>query len=225
MKAISTFTFLVITLFHLLKSQTLNDDLEIIKGILELNEITIENIFRIIDTSDQRVTSLNLSAPDGIGPYTKTIDGALTSPAIPKHITILSDDIEGLSELKILKLNCNELNELPAKFINLSKLEWLDISYNQFQSIPDQLMLLPKLTHLYFCGYALDTLKSIEGGFPSLKMIDLSRAGISQIDSSFCSIDSLESLSLDGNKLSELPPELVNLSSIKMLSIHCNDFN
>lgn len=72
---------------------------------------------------------------------------------------IPSDHIDGLSQLRILKLKDNKLCELPNEIANLQHLVHLDLTNNCLTNVPSALAMLPHLQTLHLQGNPLQTIR------------------------------------------------------------------
>ena len=79
-------------------SQSYKDDTLVIRAILDANGLSNESVSSVTDSSDGRVTTLNLDK---------------------KNISILSGDIGKLNKLTFLTLNFNSLTSIPSEIGNL----------------------------------------------------------------------------------------------------------
>lgn len=81
--------------------------------------------------------------------------------------------LNGLSQLRRLELNNNELAELPTGIGNLSNLEYLNVSFNQLQTLPSTVSRLAALRVLLLENNKLVTLPMSLGTLDSLERLSL----------------------------------------------------
>ncbi|KAJ6834942.1 LRR receptor-like serine/threonine-protein kinase RPK2 [Iris pallida] len=144
---------------------------------------------------------------------------------------VLSDDLSGLAELRVLKLSSNRfLGSIPLSFFNLSGLETLDLSNNQLNgSIPPFFAGIPKLQTLDL------SFNQLSGSIPEeigekctdLEHLDLSgNFLVSGIPPSLGNCGKLRSLLLFSNLLDGgIPPELGGLEKMQVLDVSRNSLS
>lgn len=131
---------------------------------------------------------------------------------------------EGFGEcLLVLRLDENNLRNLPNSFICMKNLKVLELGDNNLTSLPDDTGALSQLEILNLSHNELSDLPSSLGDLPSLKTFDLSGNSIENLPEKFQSAEVIESLFVDKNLLKILPSWFGNLLSIKNLGIADNE--
>jgi Leucine-rich repeat (LRR) protein len=114
-------------------------------------------------------------------------------------LTLLSESVGYLKNLKELNLNRNEILVLPENFCNLKNLEVLKITHNKLIKLPENI-----------------------DGLQNLKKLYLDYNDISYLPENFCSLKNLQILSICNNKLSKLPNNLKNLKNLEEIYLDNN---
>lgn len=109
------------------------------------------------------------------------------------NLTKLSREIIGMKNLRELYLGGNKLSKIPKSILELEGLEWLTLDGNQLEEMP-----------VY------------EGCSSSLKILNLGRNKIQQINN-IGYLQHLEELHLSENPLEYLPVSLLELTQVKSL--------
>eukprot|EP00794_Sanderia_malayensis_P011106 gene11103-12275_t len=149
---------------------------------------------------------------------------------IPEEILLHQNEI-----LQHLKLNGNEISELPHHFgYWFPNLRQLDLNHNKIMSLPDDFGLrLRSLQHLNLnCNEISELPHDFGYWFPNLHQLDLSDNKIMSLPDHFgVKLRSLQHLNLNGNEISELPHDLgylfpnlhqLDLSDNKIMSLSDN---
>lgn len=119
------------------------------------------------------------------------------------QIEEIPQDIQYLTNIKVLYLNNNRLSKLCLQLGKLSRLEGLDLSDNP---------ILPSWVPI---------LSSIR----SLRQLRLYRTQVGEIPTEICKhLHHLELLGLSGNRLKSLPKEIVNQTKLRELYLKQNQF-
>ena len=128
------------------------------------------------------------------------------------ELSSLPAEIGQLTSLRTLTLNSNlELSSLPAEIGQLASLETLDLRDNpKLNSLPAEINKLPKLNKLDLS----ETRAILE--------LDWSSKGLTSVSAAVAQITTLQTLNLDGNKITELPREIGQLSLLQTLSLNGN---
>ena len=111
----------------------------------------------------------------------------------------LSESISKYAHLKILYLNDNSLQHLPAAFEQLHRLYVLSLRKNKFKEFPLELFKLAELDN-----------------------IDLSFNKIAELPAQITELKKLKRLNLRSNRITALPPEIQQLTSLKTLNLEGN---
>lgn len=132
------------------------------------------------------------------------------------------DELGNLAEVKALLLKNNQIRDLSSRFGELTSLEVLDISDNPLGHLPESFGQLRKLKSFrasnMFEVDVEDYLSSLMAG-PGHYPRFLSHGGLTDLPESFANLQELQSLMLDGNRLSNIPDSLcacVNLTSLDL---------
>ncbi|EEF40407.1 protein with unknown function [Ricinus communis] len=141
----------------------------------------------------------------------------------------VSDHIQGLRDLSVLDISCNEFaSSLPKSLGNLTSLESIDVSQNNFiGSFPTGLGRASGLTSVNassnnFSGLLPEDL----GNATSLESLDFRGSFFEgSIPISFKNLQKLKFLGLSGNNLTgKIPIEIGQLSSLETIILGYNDF-
>jgi len=153
--------------------------------------------------------------------------------------------INGLDNIKVLKLNDCEISTIPNSIINLKKLTELNLSSNQISTFPESLKKLDNLTYLKLFSNQLSQIQLKDGDLASLESIDLCHNyfevfpielsnlknlkniliwynQINYISDEISNFDHLEELNLDHNRLTVLPKSISQLNNLKVLVLKGN---
>jgi Leucine-rich repeat (LRR) protein len=110
----------------------------------------------------------------------------------------LPDEIGNLKKLEELKLNYNDLTELPATIGNLASLEYLYLDHNQLTHLPPEIGKLSNLGLFYVGKNSLEDLPVEMGNLTSLSELDLASSGVMlTLPESLCNILGLQLLAVD----------------------------
>jgi len=109
------------------------------------------------------------------------------------------DTIFKQTQLRVLLLSYNDMNELPKEIGNLTSLTTLNLSDNLIWELPPD---IAKLT--------------------SLKNLNLSNNAMANLPPGIGRLTELEKLKLSNNQLTEMPPEIKNLTSLRVLDLSGN---
>ncbi|GKB16064.1 NB-ARC domains-containing protein [Tanacetum coccineum] len=132
-----------------------------------------------------------------------------------KHPQI-SVSLAGLSCLKELYLQGNDLLEVPESIGGLSCLEYLDLEGNNLLEVPESIGGLSCLEYLDLSGNNLLEVPESIGGLSCLQDLNLKGNNFTSLPGSLSQLSHLEELSVDGCKKLEVLPELPHsLETIK----------
>ncbi|XP_076162083.1 leucine-rich repeat-containing protein 40 isoform X2 [Ptiloglossa arizonensis] len=138
------------------------------------------------------------------------------------NLTSIDPKIERLTELTIVLLHNNLLEDLPPEMGNLNKLEILNVSHNKLANIPHQFYKLTELCELYWKNNGLRELDSAIGDLVMLSHLDLSCNRLSELPLGMGYLVRLITLDLSRNKLKELPSDLTSMRALKRLDVRYN---
>jgi Leucine-rich repeat (LRR) protein len=188
------FPMLVVTTIY---TQTWKDDSLVVRQILDTNGLQAVPVDSVVDfIFEGRVNQLRFRN-------------------LLELKTILSS-IEKLDKLDQLSFNRTGLTSVPPEIGNLKSLGGLYFSYNKISSLPPEIKNLKILNHLVVGGdTAFTSVPSEIGELTSLKKLSISGSSITKLPDVICNLQSLESLILIYNKLTELPQNIGNLTSLK----------
>lgn len=161
-------------------SQDYIQDTLAVRAILNANGLTPTPVASVTDSSNGRITALNLGL---------------------KGLTTLSSEIGGLTELLKLSLEVNSLSILPTEIGNLTKLEELLLYTNNLSSLPSALGNLTKLKVLWVSGNILTTLPTEIGNLSALKRLIVFRNSIFSLPGSLTSLKPTEQCDFGFNNL------------------------
>ncbi|MEM6830680.1 MAG: hypothetical protein AAF551_09185 [Bacteroidota bacterium] len=130
---------------------------------------------------------------------------------------------------RVTALSFNSANhkiyEIPASIGRLAKLKKLFISGRlEFESLPAEIGELKELTFLsIFRSKWLKELPKEIGGLTSLKTLSIRESNMFEtLPAELGNLDNLEHLTLLNNNISSLPEEMVNMSSLFILTLNGN---
>ncbi|KOX78634.1 Leucine-rich repeat-containing protein 40 [Melipona quadrifasciata] len=138
----------------------------------------------------------------------KTLDLSYNS------LKTVEPQIENLSELTMLYLHHNLLEELPAEMGNLSN--------NKLENLPDEFYKLNELHELNLKNNSIKELDPAVGDFIMLTNLDLSYNNLIELPIGMGYLVRLLSLDLSHNMLRELPPDLTNMRALQKLNASYN---
>ena len=200
--------------------------------IFDLNQLTILSI---------RYCDLN-SIPPAIGNLVKLEYLQLRG----NNLKELPDSIQNLKELHDLDLSCNKFSVMPECIFSLTKIKTLALQQNKLTYLPNQFNRILNLDSIDLSNNQLTSLPesfsslkfskhgcvilsgNLFNSFPTnipltVKTLAMSNLGIENIPS-LAQYTQLESLYLEGNKLSELPLDFDKLNKLTRLELSSNMF-
>ena len=128
---------------------------------------------------------------------------------IDKGIATIPSSIQSLTELKVLNLSSNSLNNLSSNITSLNNLTSLNVSFNNIASIPN-IENLTLLIDLNIDGNIITSLPSLSG-LGSLVTLDVGSNGLLDLPNL---PSSLQTIYADQNSLSFLPSAISNLNYV-----------
>jgi hypothetical protein len=129
----------------------------------------------------------------------------------------LPDNLDDLSELKILSVRSTNMESLPKCIGNLKKLFLIDLDFNNIATLPESIGGLENLQYLYLIYNQLVSLPNSIGNLSKLKDIHLIKNKLKKIPESF------KYLNCNGIRLIDNP--LVSLSNINFDIVDTYSFN
>ena len=186
-----------------------------------------------VTVNDDDMTTVNgddMTVDQNICQRLNALSGTICNLPNRGITSLSSGDFDGLSSLKILRLNDNDLSSLPEDvFDGLSSLETLYLQENDLSSLPEDVFDgLSSLKALRLNDNDLSSLpEDVFDGLSSLKALSLYDNDLSSLpEDVFDGLSSLETLSLYDNDLSSLPEDVFDgLSSLETLSLEENDLS
>eukprot|EP01116_Phalansterium_solitarium_P013312 TRINITY_DN3066_c0_g1_i4.p1 TRINITY_DN3066_c0_g1~~TRINITY_DN3066_c0_g1_i4.p1 ORF type:complete len:674 (-),score=309.55 TRINITY_DN3066_c0_g1_i4:852-2873(-) len=115
-----------------------------------------------------------------------------------------------LQELHTLSLSCNRLSQLPNELFKAPRLQRLIVSFNQLTQIPLGIQHGSSLRHLDFSENKITTIPAKElCALANLNVLLLSNNNISQVPGELGLCTQLQTLTLQGNALRAIRPQLL----------------
>ena len=141
-----------------------------------------------------------------------------------------SDELQRLMPLIIrkrpglekLKLNGNQLKELPEQLGELTNLRELDLSSNKLVAFPEAVLTLQNLEILNFDQNGLSELPQEIQQLVRLKELRLEGNKFEAVPQAVLGLVDLEVLRMDSNKIAEIPQEIRGLQNLKELGVGDN---
>lgn len=134
----------------------------------------------------------------------------------------IPEEIEKLQNLTTLVLHSNEINKLPNSIEKLIKLKILHCSQNKLTSLPNAVGNLPQLNSMNLGSNLLQSIPSQAANL-KLTILDLSNNQLQEFpDVCYPELTHLSEIYVDKNKIKEIPSEINNLQSLKILHIADN---
>ncbi|KAJ3440556.1 s-cell enriched with leucine-rich repeat-containing protein slra-related [Anaeramoeba flamelloides] len=154
----------------------------------------------------------------------------------------IPNELEKLTSLHSLQLHHNLLSEFPMVIIKLINLRFLGLSHNQIETIPREISHLNKLYGLSFSHNRIrefgslcqspnqntkvnnkDSKKKKKKIYSSLRWLSLDHNKIMQIPAEIKNLYILESLLLRHNMIRVVPPEIGSLKALRELYLSKNN--
>ncbi|KAJ8952998.1 hypothetical protein NQ318_015358 [Aromia moschata] len=114
---------------------------------------------------------------------------------------------------------------VPPGLANLTNLEILNLANNQIEELPLSLSSMPKLRILNLSINRLYNLPRGFGAFPLLEVLDLTYNNLKEdsLPGNFFMMETLRALYLGDNDFEYLPPDIKNLKNLQILVLREND--
>ncbi|KAK9246789.1 hypothetical protein V1506DRAFT_534352 [Lipomyces tetrasporus] len=125
------------------------------------------------------------------------------------------DRLSRFSELRVLKVNHNQIKVVSDFAIILPSLEILDLNSNMVSSLGMLLICTPSLAQLHIARNMMPDLPEGITELPNLKILDISYNLFLNLDPRLGLIDSLESLRWDGNRVGERSLAAMDTKDVK----------
>lgn len=174
----------------------------------------------------QNVSALRLKIKEEKLPFDLQVFPHLTELYLEAPaLKILSDDMTGFQNLKVLELSAPKLKNISALF-HLPRLEILKTHATPLY--PLQLGLGLGLAPLRFLTLKLAGLKEIPqemGEFCQLEELNLAHNLLSRLPDSMRDLKKLKRINLDNNQFTQFPDFITQITSLKHVSIDNNMFS
>ena len=132
--------------------------------------------------------------------------------------------LEQLTQLKILKLNGNQIKELPPNLLSrLTSLETLYLNNNRLTDFPTTTN--SRLTKLYLNQNEISSLPADINNYSALQELNLSNNKLESLSNAIGQLTALESLSITSNILSSISSEIGSLKALKKLALENNNLS
>ncbi|HRK83937.1 MAG TPA: leucine-rich repeat domain-containing protein, partial [Saprospiraceae bacterium] len=129
-------------------------------------------------------------------------------------------------QLKVLLLNGNKIDSIPAAIGKMKNLQILFFRHNEIRALPDDFTLfLPNLTYLDMTGNKLTDLPMKFGDAPQLSSLHLSSNQLKSIPLSIGRLKNLKQLYLGGNQITALPAEIGQMKALNVLFANDNQLS
>jgi Leucine-rich repeat (LRR) protein len=142
------------------------------------------------------------------------------------HLTHIPDTIGKLEALGKMSLHSNSLKALPSTFGNLTSLKWLSLHFNKFENLPTSFSNLSQLQRLSLHHNALTELRrGFEKCCINLLALSLFRNKLRYVDPLiYKALTQCTKLSIQQNRLEELPIDMKNMEKLEELWCYDNNF-
>lgn len=135
----------------------------------------------------------------------------------------LPDALGHLSHLKDLNVAGNNLSTLPASIGGLASLEKLTLHGNQLTKLPSSIAGLMELKEIALHGNPpLSDLSESLAVLSSLEHLSAADCGLASVSDAFQSSVALRTLSIYGNSIECLPPEVLHAPSLQGIYMEAN---
>lgn len=137
-----------------------------IKNNINLSQSDVDNLFDVLITKKEKLYNLYLygtgitEIPESIGQLSNLILLNLSYNKLEN----LPDEVCDLKKLQILSLSNNKITNLPERIGELVNLKWIDLNKNPIANLPDSIINLRKLEKLSLLktGIIKDDINKIE---------------------------------------------------------------
>lgn len=134
-------------------------------------------------------------------------------------------DLSPFKNLWYLCLNDDHLEYIPSSVGDLQNLRVLELNGDDFKALPPEFAKLKNLEELYLnVNKKIDLTANVKllSGLPKLKVLHLEGDGLTKLPPNFTKLTHLEKLYLNNNVLTQVPPELNSIKSLKYVDMHNN---
>ena len=139
-----------------------------------------------------------------------------------KKLKSLSPAIKTFTNLGILKLQNNNLTDLPQEIWTLTKLKIVDLSDCKLGQISWEIKNFRELRIIDLRNNKLSSIPQEIWSLAKLEIISLSDNNLSRISSEIKNLPELHTLELWGNELADLPQEIGSLNKLQNLDVCLN---
>lgn len=138
-----------------------------------------------------------------------------------KGISTMPNDIEDLSELRLLDLSYNNFSILASEIFSLTKLTHLTLTQNGLTSLPGDIGNLESLINLTVEGNNITSLHENIVLLSNLQTLNVVSNGLTELPS-LIGLNNLETIYATSNSLSSLPTTIQSLSALNYLDVSSN---
>jgi Leucine-rich repeat (LRR) protein/Ca2+-binding EF-hand superfamily protein len=131
-------------------------------------------------------------------------------------------EIDSLGALEILRLNNNDIRELPDSMGGLRSLKRLDLSQNRLEALPAAMGNCTALEMLNASGNKIGLLPPQFGDLMSLKTLELAKNNIFELPDEMALLSSLQRINISWNQVVELPNEIGYCEKLQIFDAACN---
>lgn len=163
-------------------------------------------------------------APDGLAVALSRIEHARSKEQSDLNLshlglTVLPEQIRGLTHLGVLTLNDNNLTTLPEWLFELTNLYLLILSNNQLTSLPRSIGRLARLSGMYVTQNSLSELPEELGSLTKLATLSVRGNRLTVLPDSLSRLTLLTSIDLSRNPMPVLPDMLSQLVALRQMSV------
>jgi Leucine-rich repeat (LRR) protein len=121
-------------------------------------------------------------------------------------LQVFSCPENGLPKLELLRLDDNQLQDLPAE-LEHSPILVMSLAHNSFKAVPSVVTKLPRLRTLHMEGNPLEVLGPEVFAMPALRCFSARGCGLTVLPDVAKFANSLRTVDLSYNKLTQVPPD------------------
>ncbi|XP_064626405.1 leucine-rich repeat-containing protein 10-like [Lineus longissimus] len=138
------------------------------------------------------------------------------------RLSELPGAISKLTNLIVLALDTNHMQEIPAELCTLPKLERLTLSNNLLTSLPKELPKLRNLLSLHVANNNIQEFPVQICDLPRLEFLDISDNMLTKLPQRISKLKTLQSLNLYANQIEMLPDGICELQMLRMFWVGNN---